>query len=94
VSLRRYLITVWFIIMVALLLVVAAAWEPGLAPGWETRLAIGLPVVAGGIAASLRRAANRTPPEARTSFWAYRDSNWVLALFGAALVVAGIGVMI
>ena len=93
-SLRRYLLTVWFIIVVALLLVIAVAWEPGLAAGWETRLLIGLPVVAGGIAASLRRRANRTPLEARTSFWAYRDSNWVLALFGAALAVASISVMI
>ena len=93
-SVRQYLFTVWFIIMAAMLAVIAAAWEPGLAPGWEWRLLFGLPIVTGGISASLRRFAERTPIEARRSFWSYQHSNWILAIIGAGLVWATASVML
>jgi hypothetical protein len=80
--------------MAALLAVVAIAWEPGLAVGWEWRLGLGLPIASGGIAATLGRYAGETPPERRTSFWAYRKSNWMLAAFLAALVWATASVML
>ena len=91
-SVGRYLFTVWILIMAAMLAVIVVIGEP-LALDWGLFL-VGFPIITGGMAASIRRFAERTPPEARNSFWAYRQSNWILVAFGAALVWATASVML
>ncbi len=79
--------------MALFLAMFAVAWEPGLVTGWQWRLAIGLPVVAGGIAVSFGRFASRTPADQRTSFWAYRQFNWMLAVLAAGMIWALVSVI-
>lgn len=79
--------------MAAMLAVVAIAWETPV-PGWEWRLAVSFPIVSGGIAVSLGRFADQTPPDRRVDFWSYRKPNWMLALILAAMVWALASVML
>ena len=93
-SIRRYLVTVWIMVMAAILAVFAIAFDSSIASGWIWRVIVGVPITSALVALQLRRFAERTPPEARVNFWAYRSSNWMLAAIGAAMVWATLTVMI
>ena len=91
-TIARYALIVWVLVMAASLAMVDVVSEMVGASGWK--FAIGLSVFSAGVVASFARIAAEIPSEDRMNFWSYRTPNSMLAIIGAALVLAVISLVL